>query len=630
MTLLLIIIRSRGYGRRGPYLYAPPDDGLKPTHEYLGYGEDLATQELKFPEVASPVPVFYELSKRENEIFTRTIERITKRITYARYRPLTYYAGKFDENVTAAQFNLAGFMKVLLVKRLESSFEAFRLTLARFIQAYDRFITSLKRGEVFVSKKKTTLIFDLIEAGDFEAIERIIEEGEAERYDADEFTVDFLSDLENDCHVLRAIRDDWEEIYRDPKWEKLKSLLQTDAVFANSKLLLFTESKETAEYLSKRIADELDELTLCFTGSSKKSLREEVILNFDARAQDRKDDFRILVTTDTLAEGVSLHRSNVVVNYDIPWNPTRMMQRVGRINRVDTEFDRLFTYNFFPSEEGNTEIGLREAAEAKIEAFIEMLGADARLLTENEEIKSFNLFARITARETLTGEGETPADSELRYLQIIRDVQDTNPKLFDRIKRLPRKCRTARRATDYKNALLTYFRLGKLDKFYLSTIANPTASELDFLAAVRILESDDAAKIPVGPEFFALAQKNRVALEHALQTDHETVYAAASNRDAATRLLRRLHVFKRQDFLDFTEDEEKLWQTFLQALRDGAVAKKTVNRMTKEVAHIGTARGTIEVIKKNFSPNGLASEESPALEEPPAKPREVILSEYFI
>lgn len=93
------------------------------------HGDDLAAQGLKFPEVASPVPVFYELSKRENEIFTRTTERITKQITYARYRPLTYYAGKLDENVTAALFNLAGFMKVLPVKRPESSFEAFRLTL---------------------------------------------------------------------------------------------------------------------------------------------------------------------------------------------------------------------------------------------------------------------------------------------------------------------------------------------------------------------------------------------------------------------------------------------------------------------------------------------------------------------
>ena len=77
---------------------------------------------------------------------------------------------------------------------------------------------------------------------------------------------------------------------------------------------------------------------------------------------------------------MNLHRSNVVINYDIPWNPTRLIQRVGRVNRVDTKFDTIHTYNFFPTEESNDLIKLKEAAEAKIHAFIEMLGADARLL----------------------------------------------------------------------------------------------------------------------------------------------------------------------------------------------------------------------------------------------------------
>jgi hypothetical protein len=259
-----------------------------------------------------------------------------------------------------------------------------------------------------------------------------------------------------------------------------------------------------------------------------------------------------------------------------------------------------------------------------------MLGADARLLTENEEIKSFNLFARITAKETLTGETDTAADSELKYLQVIRDVQDNESGLFDRIKRLPHKCRTARRFPDHTKALLTYFRLGKLDKVYLSTTENPSTQELDFLQAVKILESEDTEKIPVGKEFFALAEKNRAALERGLQADHETVYAAASNRDAATRLMRRLHVFKQHDFQDFTDAEEKLWQTCLQALKDGAVAKKTVVRMTKDLAHVGTARGTLEVIKKNFSLDDFASAEESQVPEPQARPREVILSEYFI
>lgn len=593
------------------------------------YEEDLSKQNLKFPSVEAPKAVFYELSKRENEIFKLTIERIAKKLTYARYRPLTYLPKELiDENVTAAQTNLAGFMKVLLVKRLESSFEAFRLTLSRFIATYEKFIAAYHKGYVYVSKKKTALIFELIEAGDLKAIEKLIEAEDAEKYEAGDFDSDFISDLENDLKILKEIRADWQTIDRDPKWEKFLSLLQNEPAFQKTKLLLFTESKETAEYLCRRIADSLEEDALCFTGSSSRSLREEVIDNFDARVRHPKDSFRILLTTDTLAEGVSLHRSNVVINYDIPWNPTRMMQRVGRVNRVDTKFERVFTYNFFPSEEGNNEIGLREAAEAKIEAFIEMLGSDARLLTENEEIKSFNLFDRISSKETLTGETDVEEDSELKYLNIIRDVQQNDKELFARIKSFPRKARAAQTVADLNNALLTYFRLGKLDKFYLAKNENPFAQEIDFLNAVKIIESNSTEKLPIGEDFFSLLKKNQDELGKALQADQETVYAPSSTRDVTNKLQRRLFVFKKQQMLDFTEEEDQFWQSAIDALGDGAVAKKTVNKVWKSVEKIGDARGILEVLKKNLSLNGFTNEETQIKN--PVKPREVILSEHLL
>ena len=182
---------------------------------------------------------------------------------------------------------------------------------------------------------------------------------------------------------------------------------------------------------------------MLFTGESLKSVREEVIANFDARAFRPKDDYRILVATEVLAEGVNLHRSNVVINYDIPWNPTRLIQRVGRVNRVDTKFDTIHTYNFFPTDEGNDLIKLREAAEAKIHAFIQMLGADARLLTEGEEIVSHDLFAKWNSKKTITGEDENE-ETELKFLTEIRTVRDKQPDLFERIKRLPKKARSTR------------------------------------------------------------------------------------------------------------------------------------------------------------------------------------------
>ena len=594
------------------------------------YEVDLRKQNLRFPEVEAPQSAFYELSESENEIFTRTIQRIAKQITYARYRPLTYLPKEaLDENVTAAQFNLAGFMKVLLVKRLESSFEAFRRTVERFIEAYSRFIDAYEQGFVYVSKKKTALIFELIEEGEVEAIEKLIETEEAERYDAEIFTPEFIRDLKNDYEVLQAIQEDWTLVNRDPKWEKLKLLLQTDKTLHDSKLLLFSESKETAEYLCGRMSEELNEQPLFFSGSSRKSLREEVINNFDARVRKPKDDYRILITTDALSEGVSLHRANVVINYDIPWNPTRMMQRVGRINRVDTRFDRVFTYTFFPSKEGNDEIGLREAAEAKIEAFIEMLGADARLLTENEEIKSFNLFARITSKETLTGETGEEEDSELKYLRVIRDVQDNKKELFAKIKNLPRKARAARELAPYASALITYFRLGKLDKFYLAMGGQPLAEELDFLTAARMLASDSLDKLALGRDFFALLKKNQSEFDRSMQADRETVHASSPNRDSATKLLRRLHVIKEDQMQDFTDTDDLFWQDVIQALKDGAIAKRTVNKTWSSVERLGDARGILETLKNNISMVEIATDGNSILHRE-AKPREVILSEYLI
>jgi len=202
---------------------------------------------------------------------------------------------------------------------------------------------------------------------------------------------------------------------RDPKWNAFREVFENVPRFCKRKLIIFSESKETAEYLADRIENEIDKKVILFTGSSHKGTRETIIdrdrlfqcpngelqlANFDPRAFQAKDDYRILVTTEVLAEGVSLHRANIVVNYDIPWNPTRLMQRVGRVNRVDTDFDRIHTYNFFPTDESEDAIKLRASAEAKIEAFIEMLGADARLLTEGEEIKSHDLFRRLNSRKT--------------------------------------------------------------------------------------------------------------------------------------------------------------------------------------------------------------------------------------
>jgi superfamily II DNA or RNA helicase len=478
------------------------------------YASDLTAQSLRFPEISAPEPLFYQLNENENRVFDHTIARLARDFTYARYRPLTYYEGEREDREVAAQDNLARFMKVLLVKRLESSFHAFRLTLTRFIRTYEQFLGTFERGSVFISKKYISKIFELIEEDDMESVQALIDADLAEKLSAENFREDFAHDLASDLTILREIHAQWSSINRDPKWERLASVLRERAILSNARIVIFTESKETALYLAEKLRRELNEKVITFTGSSDASVREQLLRNFDARVVQPADDYRILVATEVLAEGVSLHRSNVVLNYDIPWNPTRLMQRVGRVNRVDTAHDHIYTFHFFPTEQSNDLIKLNEAAEAKIHAFIEMLGADAQLLTEGEQIKSHDLFQMLFAKNTLTGEDEQQ-ESELEYLNLIRRIRDEQPLLFDQIKRLPKKARSGRTAREVEKtpALLTYFRKGRLEKFFLSESGRTTARELDFLAAARLISCDPMLqRSDVGPDFYDLLNTNKVGL----------------------------------------------------------------------------------------------------------------------
>jgi SNF2 family DNA or RNA helicase len=311
------------------------------------YGEDLKRQGFKFPEVANPEPLFYKFNKIEAEVFDETIRSLTHDFKYARYTPLTYYTGARDKHEVQSQRNLAKFMKILTVKRLESSFTAFLSTLGRFIKTYERVIKEFDEGKgvVFISKKHIGKIFELLESDDHAGIDQLLEEEKAEKLSATDFKPEFLTDLKNDLKALNAIRGHWKKITRDPKWESFRGILKKTTLLTNGKLIIFTESKETADYLAGKIRAEVEPRVLLFTGESLSTVREEVIANFDAKAFRPTDEYRILVATEVLAEGVNLHRSNVVINYDIPWNPTRLIQRVGRINRVDTKFDTIHTYN---------------------------------------------------------------------------------------------------------------------------------------------------------------------------------------------------------------------------------------------------------------------------------------------
>lgn len=603
------------------------------------YGADMLQQGLRFPQVRDPEALFYKFSKQENQIFSDTTHSLGSEFKYARYKPLAYFEGQKRESEQQGQLNLVRFMKTLLVKRLESSLHAFRLTLVRFSESYERVIAEFQKGNVYISKRHTHKIFEAIEADDHEAIERLLAEDKAERLSAKDFSANFLRDLQRDLKILREVQGLWAKVKRDPKWDSFHAVLTTQAKLKDAKLIIFTESQETAAYLADQIRKKVEPKVIAFSGQASERDHRDVIANFDANAIHPKDDYRILVSTEVLSEGVNLHRANIVINYDIPWNPTRLIQRVGRVNRVDTKFDVIHTYNFFPTVESNDIIKLKEAAEAKIHAFIEMLGADARLLTEGEEIKSHDLFAKLNSRKTLTGEDED-VESELEYLWEIREVRDTQPELFGRIKRLPKKARstrlrpaTAEAVLTQFPALLTYFRQGRLNKFYLDQQGAAAPAELDFLTAVKILKpgktSETRQAIP--RDFYTLLDRNKQSFTAATSSEHDDAIAKHSGGANDAFILRRLKAREIRSYHGFTDDDEAYIQQVIQLLADGALPRpvtKKVAEALKQKEH-GEPLKVLGILRRDIAAQFLQPTRAQRTAHT-LSPREVILSSYIV
>jgi superfamily II DNA or RNA helicase len=596
------------------------------------YTDDLKKQGLKFPNISDPISIFYEFSEDENKLFEETLEIIARQFYFARYRPLDYLIDKSHLKTIdkVRQTNITQFMKILIIKRLESSYFAFKNTIKRFIESYDNFIEQYKSGQIFISKKHTQKIFDYIEEGNFEKIEELVNDGEAERYSSSEFNAEFIENLYLDRSNLKKIEMGWDKIKLDSKLNAFKNRLHEDKILQKNKKLIFTESSETAEYLYKELQSDFNGRIINFTGNSSHSSRLEVLNNFDNNAKFREDKYDVLITTDVLAEGVNLHRANIVINYDIPWNPTKIMQRVGRINRVDTPHENLYTYNFFPTIQSDNEIGLKQNAIAKIEAFISLLGVDAKLLTDNEEVEAHSLFDKIVSKASIEGD-EGDIESEIGYLQEIRKIRDSNLPLFTKIKFLPKKCRAAKLAVNDKG-LLTYLRKGKLHKFYYSSkIDSANNKEFDFIESAHHMKaSPDDPKGKFDSTYFELLKINKEALENSLSENLEEQTLPSGGMSNLNKLHKLLTTTQIKNYSGYTEDDEIYLSRIIREIDNGSIAKGKAREVLEEISKPDLLNNPIKLINriKDLIPENELQKISFDISQTVSK-KEVILSGYF-
>jgi len=338
----------------------------------------------------------YHLNKTYQGLYSDISRTISEKLSMAYYRILEYKKterlSKVEEMSLGRMIALEGIFRTILLKRLESSVEAFRKSVAKHI----RFLEKLK--EYFIKGKLVTkqTFYKYVSNMDEESEEEFMEALEninIEDYRKD----DLIADIDKDIALFNEIVKKVRQIHAqdDAKLEELKNRLLEFG--KNGQIVLFTYYADTLDYIFEHVSAEpafakfkVEKISGRITSSRK---RTEIVNSF----MNGKID--ILMSTDVLSEGMNLQRAKYLINYDLHWNPTRMIQRAGRIDRIGSAFNEIYVYNFFPEEELEDLLRLVEILQNKIRNIDSSVGLDATVLGEEVNPKVFGIIRKIKEQD---------------------------------------------------------------------------------------------------------------------------------------------------------------------------------------------------------------------------------------
>ena len=452
-----------------------------------------------FPKVAEPIKKEYELNDHLANLFEEAMQILDKQLTYARYQAIAYLKpdaapGLYD-NAELISRSLAGIRKNGLVKRLESSFFAFRKSLDNFRQANENMLTMWENDRIFIAPDMDINLLYAQGLSDDEIEEKLNEKAEVNPKNAvfkrEDFIPEYIDLLRKDQELLDRMWLEWEYISDDDdsKFARFADLLKHELFKTDrnteGKIVVFSEAVDTIEYLAKRIGRKD---VLVISAKNRSSLFKTIRENFDANWKEQKNDYNIILTSDVLAEGVNLHRSNIIINYDTPWNSTRLMQRIGRVNRLGSKSNTIYNYVFYPSRQGNKEINLNQIALSKIQTFHTTFGEDNQIYS-TEEIIDRDL-------DKLFKEGmkaqEEDRNLELPFYEELRSLYQENRKEYKRIERLSLRSRTGREPREIEGVTLSgdtlvFLKTNFRKLFYL--VSDEQTRELSVLDALNYFKA---------------------------------------------------------------------------------------------------------------------------------------------
>ena len=463
------------------------------------YKADIKSQGIIFPNILPPNELVYQMDTDTSARFYETLKQLTdgksennpdgKGLDYARYRAVEFlkpeHRKKYKNAVHIGQ-TLAGIYRVHMVKRLESSFYAFKRSLRTLLRITNDMIKMFDENKVIIAPDLKVKDLQAKNMELDQIIEYAVDKGylaEEILYTADAFTPDFIDMLHHDREILEHLNEEWDKEHDDQKFdlfrENLEKIFFQKEVNPSGKLVLFSESVDTLSYLYDRLTNELGRTdVLMVTASNRNRLGQTIKENFDANYESDSKQYNIIITSDVLAEGVNLHRSNVIVNYDSPWNATRLMQRIGRVNRIGSFAPNIYNYMFYPSQQGDKEIRLYKNALVKLQGFHSAFGEDAQIYSKEEIVKEFQMF------DNNIKDG---IDKKIALLREVRELYNNDRKLYHKIKALPMKSRVMRDTGKHNGKSVIFVSSNVKTEFYLA--ASTGVEVIDFLEAVKYLKA---------------------------------------------------------------------------------------------------------------------------------------------
>ena len=431
-----------------------------------------------FPDRRAPQVAEYSIRKsygRLLDMFENAFARKNPLFPLPMYYPLAWYKGP-DKSIDPWEQNrqkqVVGLIRTNFLKRFESSVAAFELSCDRLLQKLLAFLVvhsetdaekkkldrwKTQNAEVlgYASQRQLELWGENSEGDEDEdvvpqemldAVERL----DREEYDVPAMMAETFRDLDQIVHFVDEARKF--EPKHDDKLQKLTRLLKTKDL-AGQKVLIFTEFADTARYLRRELG-KADIDGVAQVDSATKVNRADVIQRFSpyyngmsspALAEKNREEIRVLISTDVLSEGLNLQDASRVINYDIHWNPVRLMQRIGRVDRrmnpevekrlvadhpeIASSRGKVSFWNFLPPEELNAILTLYTKVTQKTLLISRTLGIEGKkLLTPEDDYAALKEF-----NHAYEGTKTAIEDMHLEYQALL--VAD--PGLDARLKRLP-------------------------------------------------------------------------------------------------------------------------------------------------------------------------------------------------